>query len=83
MTDPVKIAKIIKTGEFDPGQCKDDGEIIEQAAGMMDSACTWDICGENLFLGEDGKYYTVTVEAEFAEANPAWVKEVLAEEDEQ
>lgn len=61
------VEQIIVPGEFD--HPKDSAEIIDQAASMLDQCETHEIFGPNLFLGEDGRFYTVTVEANIGEAS--------------
>ena len=56
---------------------KDTKDLIEAAADALDSACASDIMGEILFQGTNGKFYVGTVEFVIGEANPAYVKDVL------
>lgn len=71
----IKVNKWIEGGEFDEEM--DGDEIMETAGQLLDDACTYEILGQNLFEGKDGKFYTVTVEAVIAEASPEFVKSIL------
>ena len=55
-------------------------ELYESAQEILDNACAYDILGSVLFVGEDGKYYTMTVEAVLGEAFESFVKSVLQED---
>lgn len=61
------VEQIIAPGEFNGP--KDSREIIHQAASMLDQCETHEILGPNLFLGDDGRFYTVTIEAEIGRAS--------------
>ena len=74
--DQMEIKKWISTGNLD-GEPKNTEGIMEQAAGMLDTACSWDIAGEIVFQGEDGKYYVGCTEFHISEANPDYIKDVL------
>lgn len=78
-TKTIKVAKWIRKGEFS-GDEKDSGDIIDSACDLLNGAMATEIIGSNLFLGRDGKYYTVTVEAIIGEASKDYAQEVLAEE---
>lgn len=76
---PIKVKHWIRSGEL----CNSNitqADILGQCGRALDHNGATDILGEVLFLATDGKYYTITVEAVLGKANPAWVKEVLAEE---
>ena len=72
----MKIKKWVQTGELD-GSAGDTKELLDEVCNILDSACTADILGINLFQGSDGRYYTVTVEAEIGEASDGFVNDVL------
>jgi hypothetical protein len=74
---PLTVKKWILTGELN--QCKKQESILEQCGRLLDKNGVYDILGDVLFQATNGKYYTVTVEAVIAQANPEFVKEVLAE----
>lgn len=78
MAKAIKVKKWILKGEFS-GDEKNSGDIIDVAANAMDGAGTHEILGSNLFLGKDGKYYTVTVEAVIGLASKEHVKDTLAD----
>ena len=73
------VATIVQEGELDLSVGMTVDEIIEACASNLDSACSWDIQGQILFMGSDGKWYTVTTESIIGEANPRWVEDTLAE----
>lgn len=75
--EDIKVKRWIEKGEFS-GE-KDSDAILDYAGGLLDEACTYEILGQNLFEGKDGKFYTVTVEAVIAEAAPEFVKSILAD----
>lgn len=75
----VKIKKWLKNGN-EGLRVRDTRKVLEAAGNALDGACASDIMGEILFQGEDGKYYVGTVEFIIQRANPAYVKEVLAEQ---
>ena len=75
----VKVKRFISKGELD-GREKDTDGILETCGDLLDGACSSEILGTVLFEGEDGKFYTVTLEAEIGEADPEFVKETLAEQ---
>jgi hypothetical protein len=54
----VTIAEIVDEGylELEIGMTVD--QIIEKCASNLDSACSWDIQGQVLFKGSNGKWYT-------------------------
>jgi len=54
--------------------------LLEAAGRCLDKACSHDIMGEILFESGDGKIYAGCVEFMITEANPEYVKDVLAEE---
>jgi len=75
MPEPIKIAEVIVAGELDETKCADSDSVLEQCARLLDKSYASDIIGDPLFRGADGKYYTVTVEAFFAEASSELVRE--------
>lgn len=80
----IRPKKWIEVGYLDHSRIKDENDIINQCCQLMDDACTCEIVGPGiLFEGEDGKYYTVVVEASIQEASPEFVKDSLAEKAEE
>ena len=73
----VTVAEVIEEGELSlkPGMTLD--QVLEGCSGNLDSACSWEIQGQILFKGSDGKWYTITTESIIGEANPAFVETVL------
>jgi hypothetical protein len=76
---PLKVRRFLKAGLFDAASVKTVRDLYEQAGALLDGACSWDICGECLFEGEDGRHYVGTVEFVVGPASPWYVKEALAE----
>jgi len=74
----LKVKRWIHSGELDVSNLT-QADILNQCGRLLDKSCSHEILGEVLFQATDGKYYTITVEAVLGRANPAWVKEVLAE----
>jgi len=71
----IRVKEWIATGEMS-GNASSLEEILEEAGVALDRAYTHEILGDNLFLGEDGAYYTVTVEAVVSKANPEYVETI-------
>jgi hypothetical protein len=80
---PVRVTKVIRGGELEiePGHTFE--EIIELSCPLLDDANTWEICGEVLFLGDDGRYYSGTVEFSIGLANTPYVEDALKEDDDE
>jgi secreted trypsin-like serine protease len=79
MSNNLKIKKWIRGGhdDYDVKDTPDTDTLLEHAAGALDSACSWDIMGEIVFEGEDGKTYVGCVEFHISEGNPEYIKEVM------
>jgi hypothetical protein len=77
--EPLVIKRFLRSGEFDVGSVRTVHDLYEQAGGMLDRSCCWDLCGECVFEGEDGHHYVGTVEFVISQANAKYVKEVLEE----
>jgi hypothetical protein len=74
----LKVRRLVRSGEL--GEFKTVGEALDAAADAMDKCEAHEIVGGGiLFEGEDGRWYTVTVEAVVGEASKEFVKDVLAE----
>ena len=69
------VQTIIIPGDFE--EPMDSSDIIDQAAQVLDSVDAANILSDNLFLGDDGKFYTVTVEACLSEASKWFVNDRL------
>jgi hypothetical protein len=71
------VKEVIRSGELEisPGHTRE--EIIELACECLNAANSWDICGEVLFLGNDGRHYVGTVEFVIAPGNPVYVQDAL------
>jgi len=78
----MNIKRWIRDGneEFEKQGLDDMEDILCAAGRLLDDADSHEIVGEVLFEGEDGKFYTGTVEFVIAEADPEYVKEALDEE---
>jgi hypothetical protein len=72
----MKIKEWIRTGNLGE-EPKTTEELLDLAGEILDDACSWDIVGECVFIGEDGKTYVGTVEFHIGEANPAYVEQIL------
>jgi hypothetical protein len=75
---PIKVKRFISRGELD-GTEKDTDAILESCANLLDRCESHEILGQVVFEGEDGKFYTATVEADIGEADPDYVKQVMEE----
>lgn len=73
------VAEIVQDGEVALTEGMTVDEIIELCGRNLDAACSWDIQGEILFKGSDGKWYTINTESIIGIANPEWVEETIAE----
>lgn len=71
----MNIKQWILNGEMD--EHKNTDTLLEQAGAKLDDAYAWDICGENLFLGEDGEFYVGHVEYTVTKADPDYVRQTL------
>ena len=69
----MRIKKWILNGNLDPSNTTPE-EVLAQCGDLMEGACTAEILDEIIFEGDDGKYYTITLEAVLSEANPEYVK---------
>jgi hypothetical protein len=76
----LNVKEWISLGELSE-PCKTNGDILDQAADLLDGACSHDILGQVLFKATNGKYYTVTVEAIIGEADKDFVKAKLEEQE--
>lgn len=79
--EPLPIKRWISSGEFDVDDIRNVSHVYKQAGGLLDHACAGELFGSVLFEGENGKYYTISVEGVIGEANPEWVKEMLTNAD--
>ncbi len=73
----LKVKKWLRTGELS-GKNKEISAIMEECGNFLDYACSSEILGEVVFMGNDGKPYVITVEAVIQEANPEYIKEILS-----
>ncbi len=73
----MKIKQWIAYGEL-AGTEADTKEVLAFAGNLLDEACVADIVGQPLFLGSDGRYYTVHVAAIIDEADEDFVDERVA-----
>jgi hypothetical protein len=73
------VKEVIRSGELEIEAGHTLEEIVELACECLNAANSWDICGEVLFLGNDGKHYCGTVEFVVAPANPVYVSQALGE----
>ena len=75
---PIKVKRFISKGELD-GKEKDSAAILDSCCDLLDNCESHEILGQVLFEGQDGKFYTVTVEAVIGPASKAYVRQVLTE----
>jgi hypothetical protein len=73
---PLTVARVIAAGELELAEGMTFDEVAELACAPMDRACTWDICGEVVFVADDGRHYVGTVEFVIGPANPSYVEEI-------
>jgi len=80
---PPTIRRVIAAGELELAEGQTFDEVRELACVPMDRACTWDICGEIMFVADDDRHYVGTVEFVIGPANPSYVEEIVkkAEDD--
>jgi len=76
----IKIKKWLASGEF-RGDGKNINEVIEEAGGILDDNEAGEIFGSPVFLGADGNYYSVFVEAHVRKVDKEFVDQVLEDED--
>ena len=76
---PIKVKRFICKGELD-GREADTDDILDSCADALDACESHEILGTVLFEGEDGKFYSVTVEANIGEADPEFVKQTIEEQ---
>jgi len=75
----MKIERWVLDGEIPSDMVEDIDDLLAACGANLDSACSWDIQGEILFKGSNGRWYTVTTESTVAEANPEWLATTLKE----
>ena len=75
----MNIKRFLTTGELDFPLPKNTDELREQAGDLLDASCSWDIMGQVVFEGDDGKFYVATVEVDVTEAHPQFLKQVMEE----
>ena len=71
----LKIEALVDSGEMELSQGDGIPDILQHAGGHLDSACAWDILGNVVFVGSDGKIYAVNVEAEIGHLNPELLRQ--------
>jgi len=74
----MKIKKWIRSQELPETETTE--ELIEEAGSALDAACPHDICGETIFVGEDGQVYVGTVEFNLNPIHPDYLKEIEKED---
>ena len=58
-----------------------DNQLLDVAGRLLDKACSHDIVGQCIFVGENGRTYVGNVEFTVSEINPDYLREVLKEEE--
>lgn len=77
--EDMTVAEIVEDGEVALEEGMSVDKILELCGENLDACCSWDIQGQILFKGSDGKWYTITTESTIDLAAPEFVSEVLAE----
>lgn len=77
--EDMTIVEIIEEGNLELKVGMNIDEILKLCGNNLDAACSWDIQGQIVFKGSDGKWYTITTESIIGEANSEFVENVLAE----
>lgn len=72
-----RITTWLRTGEI--GEAPTITELLERAGRLLDKCESHEICGEVIFVAEDGNTYVVTTEVVVGEIHPEYLKEVLEE----
>lgn len=75
----MKIQKWLRAGELETAELTTTEKLLEACGEPLDRASVWDILGQPVFVGEDGKTYVVQVEAVIDEASPEYAQAVLEE----
>jgi hypothetical protein len=76
--NPLKIKRWIKSGELTGAE--DVSDVLEQVGNILDHGCVWDNIGDVIFEAADGVTYVVTIEGMISQADPDYVKEILAQD---
>ena len=77
----VTVAEIVEEGELALKEGMTVDEILELCGENLDGCNSWDIQGQILFKGSDGKWYTITTESIVGEASHQFVCDTLVEND--
>lgn len=75
----VTIAEIIEEGNLELKVGMDIDGILKLCGNNLDSACSWDIQGQVVFKGSDGKWYTINTESIIGECTNEFITDVLSE----
>ena len=75
---PIKIKRMIDAGEL-WDDAPNTNTILTSAGIVLNKSCSNEILGRVLFEGENGKFYTVTVEAVISEVSRLFVEDILQE----
>lgn len=81
MAKNLKIVEWKKEGEFSK-EAKDFEEVLDQCASLMDDACTWEVFGTPVFKAENGKLYTVELQAKIIRADKDMIDHAQGNADE-
>jgi hypothetical protein len=73
------VKKWICSGKLDPSNNTIE-DVLVNCARCLDKNCAHDILGDVVFLGDNGKYYSITVEAVIHEADMDYVKDLISED---
>ena len=75
------VAHIVCDGEVALTKGMTVDEILELCGENLDHSNSWDIQGQVLFRGSDGRWYTITTESTIGIANLEWAQSVIADAD--
>jgi len=79
LTPPLEVSAVVSGGEVAPRVGDTAAELLDRAAGCLDSACAHDILGPVLVLGTDGRLHGLWTEAVITEASEAFVQSCVDE----
>lgn len=73
------VAHIVCEGEIALTKGMTVDHILDLCGQNLDHCNSWDIQGQVLFRGSDGRWYTITTASTIGIANPEWAKSVRAD----
>lgn len=80
----LKPVEWVESGELDTDNIKTHRDIVGQCCDLLDGSNSTEIIGPGiLFKSDNGKWYTVVVEAMIVRASPEFVRDPLKEREEE